>query len=148
MPVRFRCVYCNQLLGISRRKAGAVVRCTNCEGQIIVPDAEPELQAVATRQGKAPSPKEHEPPPNDLFERNDIDDLLRPFDFEGPKEIATPVSPAPPCPAPATAIPSDIAARSRTRRMLVARIAIGWAATAILAFIGGFLAGRGSLPGQ
>ena len=28
MPVRFRCVYCNQLLGISSRKAGTVVRCT------------------------------------------------------------------------------------------------------------------------
>ena len=27
MPIRFRCAYCNQLMGIARRKAGTVVRC-------------------------------------------------------------------------------------------------------------------------
>jgi hypothetical protein len=37
MPIRFRCQYCNQLLGISRRKAGTAVRCPTCRGQVIVP---------------------------------------------------------------------------------------------------------------
>jgi phage FluMu protein Com len=37
MPIRFRCAYCNQLMGISRRKAGTVVRCPKCAGEIIVP---------------------------------------------------------------------------------------------------------------
>ncbi len=37
MPIRFRCAYCNQLMGIARRKAGAVVRCPKCAGEIIVP---------------------------------------------------------------------------------------------------------------
>lgn len=37
MPIRFRCAYCNQLMGISTRKAGSVVRCPKCAGEIIVP---------------------------------------------------------------------------------------------------------------
>lgn len=37
MPIRFRCAYCNQLMGISRRKAGTVVKCPKCAGEIIVP---------------------------------------------------------------------------------------------------------------
>jgi hypothetical protein len=37
MPIRFRCAYCNQLMAISRRKIGTVVRCPKCAGDIIVP---------------------------------------------------------------------------------------------------------------
>jgi hypothetical protein len=37
MPIRFRCQYCNQLLGIARRKAGTAVRCPTCRGQVVVP---------------------------------------------------------------------------------------------------------------
>lgn len=37
MPIRFRCYYCNQLMGISRRKAGTVVKCPKCKGEIQVP---------------------------------------------------------------------------------------------------------------
>jgi len=37
MPIRFRCAYCNQLMGIGRRKAGTVVRCPSCAGEVIVP---------------------------------------------------------------------------------------------------------------
>ena len=40
MPIRFRCAYCNQLLGIARRKAGTVVRCPGCSGQVVVPSLE------------------------------------------------------------------------------------------------------------
>src|SRR5438270_11801046 len=45
MPIRFRCAYCNQLMGIARRKAGAVVRCPKCAGEVIVP-ATQEPQAA------------------------------------------------------------------------------------------------------
>ncbi len=38
MPIRFRCAYCNQLMAIARRKAGTVVRCPTCAGQVVVPD--------------------------------------------------------------------------------------------------------------
>jgi hypothetical protein len=37
MPIRFRCAYCQQLMGIGRRKAGAIVRCPRCAGEVIVP---------------------------------------------------------------------------------------------------------------
>lgn len=40
MPIRFRCGKCNQLLGISRRKAGTVVRCPSCATELMVPTAE------------------------------------------------------------------------------------------------------------
>ncbi len=37
MPIRFRCAYCHQLMGIARRKVGSVVRCPRCAGEVIVP---------------------------------------------------------------------------------------------------------------
>jgi len=65
MPIRFRCAYCNQLLGISRRKAGTVVRCPTCTGRVIVPKADAEV------------PQADSDPSNPLvFERNDFDALL------------------------------------------------------------------------
>jgi hypothetical protein len=98
MPIRFRCVYCEQLLGIAKRKAGTVVKCPNCSGQVIVPspeagaddsadpedptaEAEPaQARELATVQEKtAPAP-----PPTTrgeggmLFERSDFDELLKP----------------------------------------------------------------------
>jgi DNA-directed RNA polymerase subunit RPC12/RpoP len=38
VPIRFRCAYCNQLMGIAKRKAGSIVRCPKCSGQVVVPD--------------------------------------------------------------------------------------------------------------
>ena len=69
MPIRFRCAYCNQLMGISRRKAGTVVRCPTCSGQVVVPN--PDAQEPAEKPG------ERAAAPN-LFERSDFDDVLRP----------------------------------------------------------------------
>jgi phage FluMu protein Com len=64
MPIRFRCAYCNQLLGIARRKAGTVVRCPTCAGQVVVPNVDVEEGA----KGSADNPP--------LFERSDFDDLF------------------------------------------------------------------------
>lgn len=75
MPIRFRCVYCNQLLGIARRKAGSVVRCTNCEGQIIVP--EPELEAAAASGRPNAGANSESTQASDLFEQNDMAAILR-----------------------------------------------------------------------
>jgi len=69
MPIRFRCAYCNQLLGIARRKAGTVVRCPTCAGQVVVPTVEtnePEGQPGEEKQL--------------IFERSDFDELLNPND--------------------------------------------------------------------
>src|SRR5262249_24555691 len=68
---RCGCAYCNQLMGIARRKAGTVVRCPTCSGQVVVPDPgtagepEPEPEPV---QGMEPQPA--------LFERSDFDEVF------------------------------------------------------------------------
>jgi hypothetical protein len=66
MPIKFRCAYCNQLMGIARRKAGTVVRCPSCSGQVIVPNPTDE-----PTEKPPPMPAEQE-----LFERSDFDELF------------------------------------------------------------------------
>jgi hypothetical protein len=74
MPIRFRCAYCNQLLGIAHRKAGTVVRCPTCNGKVVVPTP-PALPAGAEKPiGSQPEM---------IFERNDFDELLGPADGKG-----------------------------------------------------------------
>jgi phage FluMu protein Com len=72
MPIRFRCVYCDKLLGIARRKAGAVVNCPQCNQPLIVPTPEPEPTAAATGASAPPPTK-----PGKLFERDDFDAMLQ-----------------------------------------------------------------------
>src|SRR5262249_7988838 len=69
MPIRFRCVYCNQLLGIAHRKAGTVVRCPTCAGQVVVPSSE---AAAATEKTETSSGEPF------LFEKNDFAQLFIP----------------------------------------------------------------------
>jgi hypothetical protein len=66
MPIRFRCAYCNQLLGIARRKAGTVVRCPTCAGQVVVPTV------GADDAGE----EEKSPVKQPVFERSDFADLF------------------------------------------------------------------------
>jgi hypothetical protein len=104
MPIRFRCAYCNQLMGIARRKAGTVVSCPNCAGQVVVPgddDAPPPPMVPApspSPRATAPEKTENEPA---LFERGDFDELFR-------KKAGSPPAPAPPpvhAPAPPASLP-------------------------------------------
>jgi DNA-directed RNA polymerase subunit RPC12/RpoP len=104
MPIRFRCVYCDQKLGIGTRKAGTVVKCPNCTGQIIVPPPDQQIDdshkgptasatakdpaALARKTATAPMPGGS----NEaglLFERSDFDELLKPA-----VESAAPQAPA------------------------------------------------------
>jgi hypothetical protein len=153
MPIRFRCVYCNQLLGISRRKAGTIVRCTSCEGQLIVPDPNegatepapkgPEVQPTAVRQDQpAPNP--------DLFEQGDFDALLEPYRAgNGPAAVASPPKPpssrlkgsASPSPAP-----SGVSSATSLTGLVLSRaqltvISVVLVLTLGLAFAGGLLLG-------
>lgn len=74
MPIRFRCVYCDKLLGIARRKAGSVVNCPQCNQPLIVPTPEPEpAQAAAAAAGTVSS----NPAEQKLFERDDFAELLQ-----------------------------------------------------------------------
>lgn len=95
MPIRFRCRYCHQLMGISRRKAGTAVRCPSCNAQVVVPEtaaAEPASPAAA--QPAAP------PAVAPIFERSDFEAMLRDPVNEAPPRAENPPAvkpePAPP----------------------------------------------------
>jgi hypothetical protein len=84
MPIRFRCAYCNQLMGIARRKAGTVVRCPTCSGQVVVPAAEANTAQVDSSDPHKPAPV--------LFERQDFDQLFGPATGE-PRQEKAPSAP-------------------------------------------------------
>ncbi len=75
MPIRFRCVYCNKLLGIARRKAGAVVNCPQCAEKLIVPTPEADEPDTASKDEGAAEGAGEKPQP--LFERADFSALLQ-----------------------------------------------------------------------
>ncbi len=108
MPIRFRCAYCNQLMGIARRKAGTVVSCPKCAGQVVVPTPppgeeegsdHPEAVASQPRGGKEA-----------LFEHSDFEKLFGKVPAAGPQFLQPP-KPANPFnelaqkPAPAAELP-------------------------------------------
>jgi hypothetical protein len=61
-------------MGIARRKAGTVIRCPNCAGQVIVPNPEPGAEELPAPQAPAPQPALKENAP--LFEGSDFDKLF------------------------------------------------------------------------
>src|SRR5262245_6712961 len=84
MPIRFRCQYCEQLLGIARRKAGSMVRCPTCQAELLVPHKDQEGLAGPPGPALAPAPVPMPAPPPSaaapapaLFERDDFDAILR-----------------------------------------------------------------------
>jgi hypothetical protein len=93
MPIRFRCSFCNQLMGISRRKSGTVVRCPVCASPVTVPAEAGEDEGKGLEE-KSP-PRKLEAPP--LFERSDFDEIFaaplrpgRPDRSGGPSRAAAP----------------------------------------------------------
>jgi hypothetical protein len=88
MPIRFRCAYCNQLMAIAHRKAGTVVRCPTCAGQVVVPNAEQAAPPAAPTPRPAPSKKPEPARGPALFEHSNFDEV-----FQSP---AAPPPPAPP----------------------------------------------------
>src|SRR5262249_49910525 len=74
MPIKFRCVHCNQKLGIAHRKAGTQVQCPTCLRMVMVPV--PEAEPVSGAHAPPAAPVRAEAPP--LFEQSDFDDLLKP----------------------------------------------------------------------
>src|SRR5437870_3163629 len=74
MPIRFRCAYCNQLLGIARRKAGQVVRCPTCAGQVVVPTPEEADNAAGEVESESPPAGDGSP----VFDRSDFDQIFNP----------------------------------------------------------------------
>jgi hypothetical protein len=105
MPIRFRCTFCNQLMGIAKRKAGAVVRCPACASQVTVP-------APPSEQRAAPAPREpaRRVPSPPIFERSDFGELFeRPARAQAPGGSPGRLAPAVELPAlpPAPAAKDD-----------------------------------------
>jgi hypothetical protein len=102
MPIRFRCAYCSQLMGIARRKAGTVVSCPTCHGQVVVPDPGPAPEETSKPDdGPVPSP---------LFESSDFDQIFGEpgrvsVPTPAPAVVAPPPQPAPPAPPQAATGP-------------------------------------------
>src|SRR6185436_14271417 len=46
VPIKFRCNYCRQFLGISRAQAGGIVDCPTCGRSIRVPQLDGTLQPI------------------------------------------------------------------------------------------------------
>lgn len=141
MPIRFRCVYCNQKMGIARRKAGSVVDCPKCKGQLVVPqpaededspDGEPEPAGAAVGAADAagagdithspevparapakPDSLAPKPAGPSLFERGDIDEMLA--------RDARPAPPGPAAPVPAPAAPKPVNPIDRVAKEEAAR---------------------------
>lgn len=79
-------------MGIARRKAGTVVRCPNCAGQVVVPNEE-EAQESSPQSAEEPAGDGGAP----LFERQDFDDVFHSATGgKPPSPTALPTSPVPP----------------------------------------------------
>jgi len=89
-------------MGIARRKAGTVVRCPTCSGQVVVPN--PDVAA----------PEQGQQQPNQLFERSDFDDLFEPA---VPKERTGATVGASPPEAPAVGWGTQAEANSGVARL-------------------------------
>jgi hypothetical protein len=122
MPIRFRCVYCDKLLGIARRKAGTIINCPHCAEKLIVPtpdpaDTGPEPDEDPLKGSTTEKALTGAPPP--LFEALDLDAMLhtKPIRssgehvFEPPKPATksgagfAPLYPAPSVPPPRVELP-------------------------------------------
>lgn len=99
MPIRFRCKYCNQLMGIARRKVGTEVECPTCKGKLLVPQRSVE-DAPSPEPAQAPVAQTNSPPP---FEGSDFGDLFNPSQSQEPvlagaQQTAAPARPQQPAP--------------------------------------------------
>jgi hypothetical protein len=104
MPIRFRCAYCNQLMGIARRKAGTVVRCPKCAGQVVVPQPESyeEDRPEGSRQAVANTPGQVQAGTAGaaLFEHHDFAKVFQEAPAAGPQVLHPPTFHNPPAANP------------------------------------------------
>jgi phage FluMu protein Com len=104
MPIRFRCVYCNKLLGIATRKAGTVIQCPECGEKLIVPTPPEEKPSPEEAMENAAAEMMEQDPPR-LFEHSDFEKLMheepafRPIEPRSPEPSKPVKRPAPPAPA-------------------------------------------------
>ena len=106
MPIRFRCAYCNQLMGIAKRKVGQVVTCPKCGGQVVVPTPDPAMEEEDKKAGNAGAAFEEDDEVQKLL---DFVEETRPAPTAQPpagaRKGAAPVLQAPPPTVPAQRSP-------------------------------------------
>ncbi|MBI3410519.1 MAG: hypothetical protein HY040_19440 [Planctomycetes bacterium] len=112
MPIRFRCAYCNQLMGIARRKAGTVVHCPKCKGQVVVPSPEdaPSSENNPLAFGSANLAAAHggaAPEAGVVFERSDFENLFQPVPQNPQMPHPTTLPPGGALPAAAPPVPAQ-----------------------------------------
>jgi biopolymer transport protein ExbD len=89
MPIKFRCKSCQQVLSITRRKAGTLVRCPKCGNELQVPrlreesraaPVEPRPDALAAAVASMPAADDVSapPPPAPVALPDDDDDSFGP----------------------------------------------------------------------
>ena len=147
MPIKFRCAYCNQLMGIARRKAGTIVKCPTCSGQVVVPNPPADEDVL-----EKTAPRVEDPAVQAAFEGSDIDRVLQNVPALGAKaeklaEPAPPVVTEMPPPVPRSVTTPAAAASlenqgfylssSRATVLTVAGIVL-----LALAFVAGVLVGK------
>src|SRR5262245_60470883 len=93
MPIKFRCAYCNQLMGIARRKAGTVVNCPTCNGQVVVPTPPPQ---VPPPELPPPVPEKPNSPKHNVFDRQDFDPVNFNTEPGAGSAVNPPTMPTPP----------------------------------------------------
>ncbi len=71
MPIKFRCQYCRQLLGISRKKIGQTVDCPTCGRSVLVPAEDGDART-------APAPVMRSDDPKIAANLKELADLNRP----------------------------------------------------------------------
>ena len=97
MPIRFRCTYCNRLLGIATRKAGTETTCPHCGHAIVVP-VPTEDEAKTER-----------------VSMDDVDQLLGNHVTERLTEPATQVLPPPRAESPKPVAPKAAVPKARAK---------------------------------
>jgi len=75
MAIRFYCPFCDQLLGIAQRRAGAVVECPCCHGKVGVP-AEEAAELPAAPLELVPLASTSVPPDGIVLSRSQLVALL------------------------------------------------------------------------
>jgi hypothetical protein len=115
MPIKFRCYQCNQLLGVSRSKAGKSVNCPKCGTGLVVPDAgEVPAGSVGPAAGEATPafladldagvPLEiADIRPEDIRVQTDDTWRLPPIAVDASRPASAPAPPAAPAPSPPAA---------------------------------------------
>lgn len=125
MPIRFRCSYCNRLLGIATRKAGTETVCPHCGYTITVPipkadeettqrinfdDVEELINKAVTERVSEPATQRLESPVVASSESPQPVAKVKPPVIP---EVAKPAIPPVPVPKPVVSAPPDIAPKSR-----------------------------------